>query len=46
MQKSLLVIALAFLCFSSVQAVTGSDIIAVFAGLMNGIIHKDELAYL
>ena len=46
MQKSLIVLALTVLCFQSSMAMTGTDVIYVFAGMMKSIINKDNLSYL
>ena len=45
MQK-ILGLALIMMCLSSTQAFGASDAIKVFAGFMNGVIHKDNLNYL
>ena len=47
MTKSLLAIfVMAMLTCQQVQAFGATDVIKVFAGLMNGILHKDNLDYL
>lgn len=50
MTKSLLVLCLAAtLCMQSTVAqyepvtLSGGDVVAIFAGIMNGVIHKDNL---
>ncbi len=44
--KTFAVLAIAVLCFQSVQAFNATDAIAVVAGVMNGILHKDNYQYL
>jgi len=47
MQKSLIAIALIALCFSSAAATfDGEDVVLIVAGLIEGIVHKDDLDYL
>lgn len=42
----LVVLSVAMINLQQAQAFSGSDVIRVFAGLMDGIIHKDNLDYL
>ena len=46
MKKTILLLCVSAMSFQQAQAFNGSDVIRVFAGLMDGIIHKDNLNYL
>ena len=46
LKKSLITIGVAMMSLQQVQAFGPVDVVYVFAGFMDGVIHKDNLAYL
>ena len=45
-KKTLLLVCVAAMSIEQTRAFNGMDVIRVFAGLMDGILHKDNLNYL
>ena len=46
MHKSLLTLCLGALLLNSTFALTGGDVVKIVAGIMDGVIHKDDLQVL